>query len=803
MRNLLQDFRFAARQMRRKPGFAVPALLILALGIGAATAIFSVLNPILLEPLPYPQARRILMVWDTYQGKRSDLTFHTFREVSERSRSVKFLAALKDWQPTVTGPAEPERLDGQSVTGDYFRVLGIPPAFGRNFTDADLQPQAPKVVVLSDALWRRLYNSDPSIVGREIKLNDELYTVIGVMPRDFENALSRSAELWSPLRYDPAHITDFESREWGHHLHMIARMRPGITAVQVTTELNSIAHSPVSEFPRPVWASLNNGFIVDALQAEITRSIRPALFAVVVAVALLLLIACVNVANLLLARAIQRQGEFAMRAALGAEQKRLIQQLVTETLLVAFLAAALGTAIAQVGLRALLALRPADLPRLDAIRIDPVVLAFATAVAALIGLTLGIATAFHVSRGQLHLKIQGTSQLTSGRDWLRRTLVVVEFAIALVLLVSAGLLLHSLQCIFAVDPGYNSSQLLTMQVQTSGRRLGDDISKLQFFEQALEAARHVPGVESASLTSLLPMSGDLYQVYGAHFEGSQGQSVYRYLVTPDYFQTMGIRLLSGRPLNDHDTSGAQPVVLISESLAKRQFAGRDPLGAHVHVGPTDRPWYTVVGVVSDVKQMSLADSQTDAVYLTPAQSWSQESAMSLVVRTRGGAASLAPQVRSAIWSVDKDQPITKVATMSELLARSEAQRRFAFTVFQVFALVAMLLAAGGIYGMVSAIVSERTREIGIRSALGAAPANILALVLRQGMRLSVLGVVIGLVGALLASRSLVSLLYGVSRLDPLTYFGTAVLLLAVSGIATWIPARRASRIDPSVTLRSE
>jgi putative ABC transport system permease protein len=804
MRKVLQDVRFALRQIRRRPGFAVASVLILGVGIGAATMIFSVLNPILFEPLPYSQANRILMIWDRYQDARSDVTFHTYREVAERSRSLLFVAVMKTWQPTVTGPSEPERLDGQSVSANYFRVLGIPPALGRDFQDSDDQINAPKAVMLSNRLWQRVYGADPSIVGRQIRLNDDLYLVAGVMPANFENVVSPSAELWTPLKYDRSHITDYDTREWGHHLHMIGRLRQDVSVAQATSELDTIAHSPTPEFPRAPWASLKAGFLVDSLQADVTRGLKPALFAVVGAVVLLLLIACVNVANLLLARAIQRQGEFAVRSALGAERLRLVRQLITESLMLSVAAGALGIALANAGVRALVAFRPSDLSRLEAVRIDPVVFAFATSIATLIGLVLGIIPALQLSRGELHLRIQGVSSRTAtGRDWMRNTLVVAEVAIAMVLLVGAGLLLHSLDRLFAVDPGFDTSHLLTMQVQTAGHRLQDDAAKRQFFQQILEVVGHAPGVQSAALTSLLPLGGDQYGTYGAQFEDKKGDSVNRYVVTPGYFQTAGIRLLRGRLLNDQDVAGAAPVVLISESLAKRQLSGRDPIGARVRVGPSDRPWYTVAGVVGDVKQMSLADHQTDAVYLTPEQSWTQENAMSLVVRTGSDPASLAPQIRQAIWTVDKDQPVVRVATMSQLLARSEAQRRFTFAVFQAFALVALLLAAAGIYSVISGSVTERTREIGIRSALGAAPADILALVLRQGMRLSVLGVVAGLAGAMFASRVVASLLFGVSRLDPLTYFVVTLLLLSIACLATLIPARRAAKVDPSVTLRAE
>ena len=804
MKTVIQDLQFALRQVRKNPAFAVAAVVILGLGIGASTAIFSAVNPILFEPLPYPHASRITMIWDVFQGARSDVTFHTYRELAERARSFDSLAVMEMWQPAMTGPDEPERLDGQTVTAGYFRVLGVAPALGRDFQASDDQFKGPKNVIISDLLWRRHFGADRNIIGQGVKLDDNLYTVIGVMPKGFENVLAPSAGIWSPLQYDPSHITDYDSQEWGHHLHMLGRLRAGVSLDEAKREFDVIARSPVSEFPRPRWAALKNGFIIDSLQREVTRGIKPALLAVIGAVLLLLTIACVNVANLLLARGIQRQGEFAVRSALGAARMRLVRQLLTESLLVAILGGALGIVLAQLGIRALIALSSPDLPRVGAIAVDGLVLAFAVAMTTLVGVAVGLIPALHVSRRNLQPGTQvGSGRTTGHHEWTRRALVVAEMALALMLLVSAGLLLHSLERLFAVDPGFETAHLLTMQVQISGHRYDDNALRARFYEQSLDAVRQVPGVTAAAYTSLLPLSGDQYGEYGAHFEDDRGYDVFRYVVTPAYFEATGIPLRRGRLLSDGDKAGAPQAVLISESLAKKQFPGRDPIGSRVHVGPMNRPWYTVVGVVGDVKQASLAESQSDAVYITPDQSWFVDDTMSLVVRTRGDAAPLAKAVRQAIWSVDKDQPVVRVATMDDLIATSAAQRRFSLIVFQAFAFAGLLLSATGIYGVLSATVTERTREIGIRSALGAAPRDILAFVLRQGMTLTFLGVVVGLAGAIGAGRGIATLLFGVSPLDPVTYFGVVALLLVVSAVACWVPARRAAQVDPASTLRAE
>jgi putative ABC transport system permease protein len=804
MRSLLHDLRFALRQTRKSPGFTVTSVLILGLGVGACTAIFSTVNPILFEALPYPYAGRMMMIWDIYEGERSDVTFHTYRELADRNRSFDALAVMEAWRPAMTGPNQPERLSGQSVSAGYFRVLGVAPALGRDFQGSDDQFKGPKVAILSDRLWRRRFGGDRTVLGRQVKLDDDLYTVVGVLPNGFENVLAPSSEIWSPLQYDTTHITDYDSREWGHHLHMVGRLRPGVAIEQARREFDVIAHARVPEFPRPRWASLSNGFMINSLQGEVTRGVKPALLAVLGAVVLLLLIACVNVTNLLLARGVRRRGEFAMRAALGAARSRLIRQLITESLLLAIISGAFGMLIADLGVRLLVALGPPETPRIDAIRIDEPVFAFALSITTLVGVVVGLIPALHVFRGGLHVGMQQVSRrAVGGHEWTRRSLVIAEVALALVLLVSAGLLLHSLERLFAVDPGFDTSQLLTMQVQISGHRFDDHGTRRRFFEQALEAARRVPGVESAAFTSLLPLSGDQYGEYGAQFENQASYDVFRYVVTPGYFETTGIPLRRGRALDSHDIASAPPAVLISESLARKQFPGQDPVGHRVHVGPRDRPWYTIVGVVGDVKQASLAESQPDAVYIAPSQSWFTDDAMSLVVRARAGAASLAPPIRQAIWAVDKDQPIVRVATMDDLLAASAAQRRFSLMVFEAFALLGLVLAATGIYGVLSGSVTERTREIGIRSALGASPRDILALVFRQGMRLTGIGVAIGLAGAFVATQTIATLLFGVSRLDPVTYFGVTVLLLGVAGIACWVPAWRAARVDPSITLRAE
>lgn len=811
-----QDFRYALRQLRSNIGFSCIAIAVLALGIGASTAIFSAVNPILFESLPYPHAGRIMSIIEAHpNGARGEGTFAMYHEFAGRSRLFAALAVLKGWQPAMIGGDQPEQLQGQRVSADYFRVLGVEPKMGRDFQQSEDRFHGPNVVILSNNLWRRRFGGDHAIIGRQIRLEeprgfagDDLYTVVGVMPSGFENVLDSEAELWAPLQYNVQGIADPGSREWGHHLRTVGRLRPGVTAQQATQELTAIGRE-VIQAQRPETYDSNpqsTEFTATSLQSEITRSVRPALLAVIGAVMLVLLIACVNVTNLLLARGAQRRGEFAMRAALGAQPARMLRQLLTESLLLGMIGGALGLLVAEFGVRALLALSPPGLPRVGAIRIDTPVFLFAATATMLVSLIVGIMPAIRASRSDPNQSLQQNARTAAGgHQMTRRSLVVSEVALALVLLVSAGLLLHSLQRLFAVDVGFDGSNVLTMQLQGAGASFKDDAFTDQFFQKVLDSVRRLPGVTAAGFTRQLPLSGDLDQ-YGAHFAATPTQPadtypIFRYAVTPGYIETMRIPLLRGRLLTEHDDQKAPFVAVISESLAKARFHDADPIGQRLEIGLTGP--YTIVGVVGNVKQASLSLSESDAVYIPNTQWKWAENVMSLVVRARGNAADLTPAIRNAVWDIDKDVPIVRVATMDHLLAASEAQRRFALIIFEVFALVGLVLAGTGLYGVLSGSVTERTREIGVRSALGATRGNILALILKQGVTLTMIGVGIGVLGAAAASRALMSLLFGVSRLDPVTYIGVIVVLGIVSILACSIPAWRAARVDPAITLRAE
>ena len=802
--SLLADLRYGVRRLRAEPVFATMTVLTLAVGIGATTAIFSAVDPILFQPLPYPRAERIVTLWESgSDGARYSDTFGAYSAVVERSRSFDALAAVRSWRPALVGRGEPERLEGRRVNAGWFRVLGVEPALGRGLRAEEDHPGGAREVVLGDALWRRRFGADPGVLGRAVSLDDDLYTVVGVMPPGFEDVLAPSAEVWKALQYDLS-----DPRAWGHHLQIVGRLRPGVSRERAARELGPIAadlrRQHPDEFPQ-------RQFLVASLQDDVTAGVRPALYVILAAVALVLVVAGVNVTNLLLARGVRRRGELALRAALGAVRGRLVRQLVTESLLLASVGGAAGLGVAILGVRALVALAPPGLPRVAAIGIDGEAFAFALAASALLGLACGTLPALRAGRTDPQQALGlDTRRSTGGHRRTRSALVVAEVAIALALLVGSGLLQRSLQRLFAVESGFDSSRLLTLQVQTTGQRFADGAVADRFFAEVLEAVRRVPGVTSAGLTSQLPLSGDQDE-YGVHFEAgttrpAESHGAYRYAVSPGYVETMGIRLRRGRLLGADDRAGAPLVALVSESLAATRFGAADPLGHRLRIGPTDGPPLTIVGVVRDVKQLSLAASEANAVYVTESQAagaGNADVAMSLVVRGHDDLVALVPALRRAVWSVDKDQPIVRVATMEELVATLAAERRFALVLCQAFTLAALVLAALGIYGVLAGSVAERRREIGVRAALGASRQRIVALVVRQGMALTGIGVAIGLVAAMLLSRVMVAMLFGISRLDPVSYLGAVLVLASAATVACSVPAWRAARTDPASTLAGE
>lgn len=805
--SLASDLRLSVRSLRRTPGFTLVVVLTLGLGVGAATAILSAVRPVLFEPLSYPHQERIISIADVGDGGPVPTTFGTYTEIDRRSRVFESLSVFQPWQPTLTGGAEPERLEGQSVSAAYFDVLGVRPAVGAGFDPSEDRPGGAHVVVLSDALWRVRFGGDPSVVGRLVHLDGDPYTVVGVMPRDFENVTAPLARAWTLLQYDSSLPGGFETREWGHHLGMIGRVRAGATVAAARKALDDISRQPLADFPRPTWASMDRGFSVGLLKDSAVADARPTMLVFAGAVALLLLVTCANLTLLLLARGARRRGEFAMRVALGAGRGRLARYLVTESLVLAAAGGLLGVALARVGLAALLALSPPSLPRLDAVGLDGVALTFALGLTTLVGVLFGLAPGLHRSGGQPQALREAGRGAARRRATTRRALVISEVALAMVLLVGAGLILRSTRRLFSVPVGLDPSGLVVVQVYGTALEHGDAVTH-RFFDDALDAVRAVPGVVSAVETNQLPLSGDL-EVFGVsradhvQVDGADDGGGYRYAVSPGYFETLGIHVTRGRPLRQDDAKPGTPVAVISRTLATRLFPERDPIGARIQVGPAQPDPYTVVGVVDDVKQESLSSPDDPAVYVTPRQWHWADRVRWIVVKAEVDPVALVPSIRQAVWSVDPNQPVVRAQSMADVVTRSEARRRFALTVVSAFALAAMTLAVLGLYGVVSGMVVERMPELGVRAALGASNQRIVGLVVGQGLTLTVVGVTLGVAGAAVATPLLATFLFHVSRLDPLTYLVMASLLLAGSALACVVPAARAARVDPVRTLKAE
>ena len=805
------DVRYALRALRRRPAFTLTAVATLALGIGATTTVFSVLNPILVEPFPFPHPNRLVTLDDRNgDGVPMPATLGTYAELAARLHAVDTLAAVDPWRPSLTGTDEPQRLEGERVTGGYFGVFGAVPVVGRAFTSADEQPGAPRVVILSEGLAERRFGGARAVLNRPVELDGDLYLVIGVLPRTFANVIAPAVSVWSPLRERPT--ADLGTRQWGHHYQLVGRLAPGSTVESASREILAVGRAAIPDFPRPAWADLSSGLLVRPLQDAVTGSARPALFAITLSVLLLLTIAAVNVANLLLARGAERRAELAMRVALGAGRRRLVRQLLTESVTLSLLGGALGLLLAQAGVRALVAVSPPGLPRVDAIRLDPAVFLFALALTTIVGVLVGIAPALSVLRGgDTDGPPRDTRRTTARGGRARGALVVAEVSLALVLLVSAGLLFRSVRLLVAVAPGFDSAHVITLQVVEAGHAFDADAARLAFYDQALDAVRQVPGVTTAAFTSLLPLSGEV-DGYGYALEseprpaGDDAGAALRYAVTPGYFSALRIPLIRGRLPDVTDRPGAPEAVVINERFARRLFGDRDPIGQRMRFGPEmagARPWDEVVGVVGDVKHYSLAVEAPNEFYVANGQWEWVDNVATLVVRSSEPAAALAPLLERAVWSVDPHVPIQRVQTMDGFVAASAGNRRFALLAIETFALAALLLAAVGLYGVISGSVTERVREIGIRTALGASPGEVVGQVVRRALGLTVAGAAVGVLGALAATRLIASMLFGVTTLDPPTYGAVVALLVAVALLAAWGPARRAAGVDPTVALRAE
>ena len=820
MSGLLQDLRYAIRGLRQRPGFAAVAVLTLALGIGANTAIFSIANGVLLRSLPYADPDRLMMLWGhRAQEPLAELSVAEYLDLRERSRTLATLAAFADGSVNLTGDGSPERLRVGLMTASAPGVLGVVPTRGRSFTSEEDLPGRPQVVLLSDGLWRRRFGADPGIIGRTLTLDDAPATVIGIMPPDFQLPSHYSGspmELWAPLQLDPA--TDRSERGW-HFLLALGRLRDGVTPEAASRETSALMRGMLAEYPGEYRPDFDGS--ATAVRQEVVGDVRPAILVLLGAVALLLLIACANVAGLLLARAEGRQREIALRTALGAGRGRLVRQLLTENLLLAVTGGLLGLLAAVWVARALVLAAPPTIPRLDAVSIDARVLGFTLGITLVTGLLFGLVPAVHAARADLSGALTdggraGTASVARHR--VRRALVAAQVALALVLVTGAGLLVQSFLRLRQVDPGFRPERLLTARVELSPVRYATNESMRAFYRDLVDRLQALPGVRSASTARALPMTGRLE--IGDWSFVLEGQAASPPLptdwhpadwqvVSPGYFETMGIPVRSGRGVEASDRLGVPGVVVVNRTLAQQVWPAGNPVGQRVLLGGggVDSVWRTVVGVVGDVRHRGLAAPPRPEMYLPyaqfPAGTGTSQRSLYVVMRTTGDPVAMVRSLRAAVAALDPDVPLTGVQTMEDAMGSWAAERRLLMLLVTSFAALALTLGAIGIYGVMTHLVAQREREIGVRVALGAVPREIVRLVTVQGMTMVGVGIAVGAGASLAATRVLRSLLFEVRPSDPATLLATALMLAGVAATAMLVPALRATRVDPIDALRAD
>ncbi len=806
MESLLSDVRYAVRNLLRRPGFTIIAVITLALGIGANTAIFSAVNALLLKPLPFPELDRLVAVWDKLPSRgveRNEVTVANYLDWQSQTQSFEKLALYRWWSANLTGIDPPERIQGFLVTANFLDTTGMKPILGRNFLPEENQPGKDAVAVITHSLWQRRFGGDPNILNKTIIINSITRTVVGVMPERFN--FPKGAEVYAPLPMTP----ELMKSRGNHSYYVLGRLKPGASIPGAQAELDNITARLEQQFPE---TNKGWGAAVFPLVADTVRTYDTALWIMMGAVGFVLLIACANVANLMLARASGRQKEIALRTALGASRWRIVRQLLTESLIVALVGGALGVLMGFWGIDALRAANPGEASRFapgwHQLGINAPVLLFTLALSVVSGIVFGLAPALHASRTNLNDSLKEGARQTSGSSHrLRSSLVVFEFALSLVLLVGAGLLTRSFLSLVKTDPGFNPDHVLTMNLVLPSAKYKDKPARAAFYNDLVQRVRVQPGVESAAVVNYLPLGGanssDSYLVEGEP-EPAPGDEVdgrYR-VATPDYFRTMGISIVRGRGFTDQDKAGAPPVVMVNEAFVRKHWPNADPLGKRIRFyGPLERaPWMEVVGVVADVRH-ELNLPVTPEYYLPHAQDpWN---AMVLVAKTSVEPGSLAGALRQQVWAIDKDQPVFDVKTMQEVRSTSVAVYSFSSVMLGIFAFVALLLASIGIYGVMAFAVTQRTQEIGIRIALGARSVDVLKLVVKHGMKLALLGMAIGLAGSWAVTRFIEKLLVGVKATDLLTFSVVSVCLLIAAFVACYLPARRATKVDPLVALRYE
>jgi predicted permease len=809
MKTLLQDLRYGLRMLLKNPGFTLVAVVALALGIGANSAIFSVVNSLLLRPLPFEQPGRLVQVWEA-NAQRGQLevpaSFPNFADWRDQNHVFEQTVAYSDWSFNLTGTAEPERIRGAVVSPTFFSTLGIKPILGRTLLPDEDQPGKDLSVVISQSLWRRRFNSDPNVVGKTVDLNGKSFTVVGVLARTADlPGLSDDTELWAPV----SHGFGFTNRR-GHYLNVIARLKPGVSEAQAQADMNQIAAALSRQYPE---ANADRGVRIVPLQEQVVGDVRPALLVLLGAVVFVLLIASTNVANMLLARASARQKEIAIRTALGAGRWRLVRQLLTESLLLSLVGGTIGLLLALWGVDLLVAFGPADLPRVKEVAMDGRVFAFTFAVSLVTGLVFGLVPALQSSRPELNetLKEGGRSATGgAGRRRVRSLLVVTEIALSLVLLIGAGLLLRSFFRLRAVNPGFNPQNVLTMQLDLNGPNYKGGAPLTAFHDQLLDRVKTLPGVEAVATGSAVPVAPDAgfwrlsFAIEGQAPDPANRPVAFYNGVSPDYFRTMQIPVLRGRVFDEHDVKKSQGVVIVNETLARKYFPGADPIGQRITLSdenPKEEDWAAVVGVVKDTKPRELSGEPVAEMYMPYAQQ--PEPNMALMIRTAGRPDAVAAAVRREVLALDRDQPVYSVRPLPAVMSEAVATPRFRTSLLGVFAALALVLAVVGIYGVMSYAVTQRTHEFGIRMALGAQASDVLKLVVGYGMALALAGVLTGLVASFAVTRVMSGLLYGVTPTDPLTFACISLLLVAVALLACLVPARRAAKVDPMVALRYE
>jgi predicted permease len=805
-----QDLRYGFRMLRKNPGFTAVAVLTLALGIGANTAIFSVVNGVLLRPLPYPEPARLMMIYEkTPEFSQNSVSYPNFLDWRRENHSFTDMGAFRGHDFNFTGSGQPERLSGEYVSASLFPVLGVNPLLGRNFLPQEDQQGAGGVVVLTYGLWKRRFGADSNILGKALTLNARDYTVIGVLPSDFR--FRDQADLYVPL--DQWNSVQLHEREVHPGLHVVGRLKPGVTMAAAQAEMTSIARALAQQYPK---ANAGHGVTVVQMKDDMVGYIRPTLLLLLGAVGFVLIIACANVANLLLARSTTRSREFAIRAALGANRRRVVRQLLTESVLLALGASVFGLLLASWGTHLVLAAVPDTLPRSQEIRLDPRVLLFTLAVSVLTGILFGLAPAFHsLNVNPQECLKEGARGSGGGRHRAEGVFVVVEVGLAVILLAGAGLMMQSIWRLWRVDPGFNTGHVLTTQVALSPTVMASPSGIRLAYRQLLDRVATIPGVQSAAITTLVPLSdtdNELPFWLGGGSQPPQAQmtSALFSLVSSDYLHVMGIPLLKGRFFRDQDTLVSTPVVVIDDVMARHIFPGQDAVGKQINlmmVGPVQ-----IAGVVGHVKHWGLDADDTakvrDEIYFpftqVPDKFMSEGVAgVTLAVRTAPDPLSVVSAVRAQVAGPTEDQPIYGVQTMEQIISGSLAERRFAMLLLIIFASTALVLAAVGIYSVMSYAVSRRTHELGVRMALGASRGEILTLVVREGMALAAIGTLGGLTVAIGVTRLMASLLYGVRPADPATFAAVSLLLVGIAFLACYLPAWRATKVDPIVALRYE